>query len=1114
MASNLDFNVPTAGKWKDLRVLEDGEEVVPEPSGTEAESKIWNTQLMIPFSIKKEDYAFCGPYPTRAEVISKEVSDIFPLHVTCEPRIFSSTPYNFGYMKNALKIFRAAPYTAHKDYIPWLDRVEKDFKDSWKSYGIYELIQFSRTGPKYKPELLVAALHFYEKSTNTFQFKCGMLTPTLLDVAAITGLRPVGDHFDPTKTGDKVEVNFQEATFSKYIAEQMGKEGEEVSTEEHVAFLTLWLSHFVFCSKSLQVARMYIPLAQQINEGRLFSLGRFLLACLYEAMGNASDAIKASKDGSKVSIAGPMWLLQLWLNATFETELGLIVPSDYQQEVDEREIEGQRLVRLAPRSLDQDTGRLFMRHMKMFLNYDKFLPRHAPFVERKHGAAWFVEDFPAFNPDNEDEVNEVCRAYLEQTVLSCRIGSNANQYELVGYLPNCVARQFGMSQIRPKSLFEKLDRMVLGTGVTEKTYKKYMRMLENYEFNFKPFEYKPSFYCTDGFSKWWSDHYTKHSIGNADQLLGMVESGFIVPSLGKKINVSGRGKGIKKDGGSSKTSTEVKKPTGVKIRSEVETSKAKKGKGRSSTETVSASSKKDKNTVVLDEEDEEEQEVPLIRKRKQPSTSTSQPSEGKATTVPEVEANEVAQAKKQKKVEEAPTKDQRGEKKKKKEIGMKVKSAIKKPKVLRELKIRASSESGGDPTPQTNASENKVVEQDQLTKTSEEQVDGPQGNPAPHSETLVNDEPIIDGGKTDDAQPGNDAPNAEKGGNPQTSPEVEEREDQSKKSPVEEDKQPNLEEVPTNASSIKYSMPSMSANSGQASSNQESQHDSDAIPEAEVGGSGIISVSSTSRLSASLGVQEEEFTNMQKSDPAGTLKLLLSRKANQGNTSSEHTTTDSAPSNSEIDSMVRQDSLLLKLTTTFVQRDVLKQIEEQSACAYSHLAFLKKLHNPRTDEETLGKVIQLSSIVDQYAKAVQKRIDNNTRLATQQQAQTMFFEKAQQAQAEVERLSSQLVEGNSELKECDDKVAHYKEQIKLLEEQIVSYRRKIIEEETKRARIEKETKASTQEQIDAYGREGLQAFSSAEVVGEEIKSLESSNLVVEKEMATLKKIYADCTKNL
>jgi chromosome segregation ATPase len=291
-------------------------------------------------------------------------------------------------------------------------------------------------------------------------------------------------------------------------------------------------------------------------------------------------------------------------------------------------------------------------------------------------------------------------------------------------------------------------------------------------------------------------------------------------------------------------------------------------------------------------------------------------------------------------------------------------------------------------------------------------------------------------------------------------------------------------------------------------------HDSDGIPEAEVGGPDLASVSSTSRLSASLGVQEEEFTTMQKFDPAGTLRLLLSRKQSQTTTSSERTTTDSAPSNSDINSMVRQDSLLLKLTTTFVHKDVLKKIEENPACAYSHLAFLKKLHNPMTSEETLGKVIQLSSIIDQYAKAVQKKLDNDTRLATQQQAQAMFFEKAQKAQAEVDKLSSQMKEGNPGVENCDKNIAYYKQQIKLLEDQIVGYSRKIIEEETEKARIEHEAKTSTQELIDEKGREGLQAFSSAEVVAEEIKSLESSNLVVERELATLKKIYVDCTKDL
>jgi chromosome segregation ATPase len=145
---------------------------------------------------------------------------------------------------------------------------------------------------------------------------------------------------------------------------------------------------------------------------------------------------------------------------------------------------------------------------------------------------------------------------------------------------------------------------------------------------------------------------------------------------------------------------------------------------------------------------------------------------------------------------------------------------------------------------------------------------------------------------------------------------------------------------------------------------------------------------------------------------------------------------------------------------------------------------------------------------------VQRRLDNDTRLTTQQQAQAMFFEKAQKAQAEVDKLSSQLKEGNPGIKDCDKNIAHYKQQIKLLEEQIVGYRRQIIDEETKRARLEQEVKTSTQELIDEKGREGLQAFSSAEVVAEEIKSLESSNLVVERELATLKKIYTECTKDL
>jgi hypothetical protein len=47
--------------------------------------------------------------------------------------------------------------------------------------------------------MLVAALHFFESSTNTFHFECGMMTSTLFDVAAITGLPPTGDAYDPAE---------------------------------------------------------------------------------------------------------------------------------------------------------------------------------------------------------------------------------------------------------------------------------------------------------------------------------------------------------------------------------------------------------------------------------------------------------------------------------------------------------------------------------------------------------------------------------------------------------------------------------------------------------------------------------------------------------------------------------------------------------------------------------------------------------------------------------------------------------------------------------------------------------------------------------------------------
>jgi hypothetical protein len=73
-----------------------------------------------------------------------------------------------------------------------------------------------------------------------------MMTPTLFDIAAITGLPPTGDAYDPSRVCNTIDFGFNSKTYSKYIAENQ-KDDAEVGDEEHVAFLTLWLSQHVFC---------------------------------------------------------------------------------------------------------------------------------------------------------------------------------------------------------------------------------------------------------------------------------------------------------------------------------------------------------------------------------------------------------------------------------------------------------------------------------------------------------------------------------------------------------------------------------------------------------------------------------------------------------------------------------------------------------------------------------------------------------------------------------------------------------------------------------------------------------------------------------------------------
>ncbi|XP_045831589.1 uncharacterized protein LOC123922982 [Trifolium pratense] len=513
MASGSDIGktLPYAGKWTTTTLSSYDEDVVPEPSLRLDLQKVWESQVIFPYSVDNLVHAFGGPKPSDKSRNSKVLS-IFPVYKPCAPRVFISEPYNFSYIKAPNRVFRSAP-SLNDQYLGWLDRIQRDKADIWQACGNYDLIQLSRTGLKYQQEMIIAALHFFESSTNTFHFECGMMTPTLLDVAAITGLSPLGDTYDPFKASDTIKFDFRNKSYSKYIVENR-KTNDEVTIQ--------------LCS-----------------------------TC-------SCEHLKRTGDGSTFLGAGPFWLLQLWLTATFHTELDLFLPEPYYEESRTRQIEGTRLARMVPRERGLSYDVAFQQYFNAFLSLKKFKPSFAPFVDRPLGPPWFTQAFPS-PPEFEVVTNSIWSAYLMPTVLSCRIGLTSGDFGLVGYFPNLVSRQFGLTQILPKSIYLEEREVCLGKhGMTEPQFHSFLNHFNQPSYELTPFDFAPSHACTREFFNWWSRHYEGRLV-NRTALLTAISDGFdssILNKIKSKLNA----RGSKSKTGSSNSNKPLPPPPKVELK--------------------------------------------------------------------------------------------------------------------------------------------------------------------------------------------------------------------------------------------------------------------------------------------------------------------------------------------------------------------------------------------------------------------------------------------------------------------------------------------------------------------------------------------------------------------
>src|SRR4051812_11590340 len=355
------------------------QEYIPKPNTAE-ERAIYASQVIIPFELSGKTCAFMGPlsgensspdkffpayYKTRPLVSKIKIDDkgnpisedVNPTEETSTTPPVALEKIRLDYVTNFVRVFRSIPLAKDPElYYSWLNKVEKQRASFWQELGIYDLIQLSKTGLEYNQTMLVASVHFWDASHNTFHLPCGMITPTLFDVAAITGLRQTGELFDPNfMDTDTIQFNEGTVTYTAFIQRYHVQTTTEVTDEEHIAFLALWLSRCVFFSRSIQIAKRYLCMANQINGGKKLNLSQLILGFLYENLGEAIDLVKNYKTGYLL-FAGPFWLLQLWLNATFEAHLpykGVVNEEDIA--IKNRTVEGTRLAHLTPK---EETGKL------------------------------------------------------------------------------------------------------------------------------------------------------------------------------------------------------------------------------------------------------------------------------------------------------------------------------------------------------------------------------------------------------------------------------------------------------------------------------------------------------------------------------------------------------------------------------------------------------------------------------------------------------------------------------------------------------------------------------------------------------------------------------------
>lgn len=121
--------------------------------------KIWQRQMLIPFIIDRKLVMFHGPLPDLKST-PRAVQGFFPSYVPATPPTFDKVgAIDIRFMDPKARVFRSMPTPSNKEYLAWLNKVQRKCQDQLRSAGIFDAIQIYRYAHRINPCIVMASMY-------------------------------------------------------------------------------------------------------------------------------------------------------------------------------------------------------------------------------------------------------------------------------------------------------------------------------------------------------------------------------------------------------------------------------------------------------------------------------------------------------------------------------------------------------------------------------------------------------------------------------------------------------------------------------------------------------------------------------------------------------------------------------------------------------------------------------------------------------------------------------------------------------------------------------------------------------------------------------------------